>query len=91
MRNNYDISKLNPRRNPYSIVLFDEIEKAHPEVFNLLLQMLRQSIILKSWPKRRVFPIRTLSICIWMIVSRRESSRISTGKDLRNGTDYLNS
>ena len=28
------------RRNPYSIVLFDEIEKAHPEVFNLLLQML---------------------------------------------------
>jgi ATP-dependent Clp protease ATP-binding subunit ClpB len=28
------------RRKPYSIVLFDEIEKAHPEVFNILLQML---------------------------------------------------
>lgn len=28
------------RRKPYSIVLFDEIEKAHPEVFNLLLQVL---------------------------------------------------
>lgn len=28
------------RRKPYSIVLFDEIEKAHPDVFNLLLQML---------------------------------------------------
>ena len=28
------------RRSPYSIVLFDEIEKAHPEVFNLLLQVL---------------------------------------------------
>ncbi len=28
------------RKNPYSIVLFDEIEKAHPEVFNLLLQIL---------------------------------------------------
>ena len=28
------------RRNPYSIVLFDEIEKAHPEVLNLLLQIL---------------------------------------------------
>mgnify|MGYP001238748087 FL=1 len=28
------------RRKPYSIVLFDEIEKAHPEVFNLLLQIL---------------------------------------------------
>ena len=28
------------RRHPYSVVLFDEIEKAHPEVFNVLLQML---------------------------------------------------
>jgi len=28
------------RRRPYSVVLFDEVEKAHPEVFNLLLQML---------------------------------------------------
>ena len=28
------------RRNPYSIILFDEVEKAHPDVFNLLLQIL---------------------------------------------------
>ncbi|MBP5165100.1 MAG: ATP-dependent Clp protease ATP-binding subunit, partial [Lachnospiraceae bacterium] len=28
------------RRNPYSVVLFDEIEKAHPDVFNILLQLL---------------------------------------------------
>mgnify|MGYP000312839972 FL=1 len=28
------------RRNPYSVVLFDEIEKAHPDVFNILLQVL---------------------------------------------------
>merc|ERR1719281_2015656 len=28
------------RRKPYSLVLFDEVEKAHPEVFNLLLQVL---------------------------------------------------
>ena len=28
------------RRNPYSVILFDEIEKAHPEVFNILLQVL---------------------------------------------------
>jgi ATP-dependent Clp protease ATP-binding subunit ClpB len=28
------------RRKPYSVVLFDEIEKAHPDVFNLLLQIL---------------------------------------------------
>jgi ATP-dependent Clp protease ATP-binding subunit ClpB len=28
------------RRNPYSVILFDEIEKAHPDVFNVLLQLL---------------------------------------------------
>ena len=28
------------RRHPYSVVLFDEIEKAHPDVFNVLLQIL---------------------------------------------------
>ena len=28
------------RRNPYSVILFDEIEKAHPEVFNIFLQIL---------------------------------------------------
>jgi ATP-dependent Clp protease ATP-binding subunit ClpC len=30
------------RRKPYSVVLFDEIEKAHPDVFNLLLQLLEE-------------------------------------------------
>ena len=28
------------RRHPYSVVLFDEIEKAHPDVFNIMLQIL---------------------------------------------------
>jgi ATP-dependent Clp protease ATP-binding subunit ClpA len=28
------------RRKPYSVVLFDEIEKAHPEIFNVMLQIL---------------------------------------------------
>ena len=28
------------RRKPYSVVLFDEVEKAHPDVFNILLQVL---------------------------------------------------
>ena len=28
------------RRKPYAVVLFDEIEKAHPDVFNMLLQVL---------------------------------------------------
>ena len=33
-------SLLSAWRRPYSVVLFDEIEKAHPDVFNLLLQVL---------------------------------------------------
>lgn len=33
------------RRKPYSVVLFDEIEKAHPEVFNILLQILEDGIL----------------------------------------------
>jgi ATP-dependent Clp protease ATP-binding subunit ClpC len=33
------------RRNPYSVVLFDEIEKAHPDVFNILLQVLDEGHI----------------------------------------------
>ena len=36
------------RRNPYSIVLFDEIEKAHPDVFNILLQILDDGRITDS-------------------------------------------
>ena len=33
------------RRKPYSVILFDEIEKAHPDVFNLLLQILEDGIL----------------------------------------------
>lgn len=33
------------RRNPYSVVLFDEVEKAHPDVFNVLLQVLDDGVI----------------------------------------------
>ncbi|HDH07712.1 MAG TPA: ATP-dependent Clp protease ATP-binding subunit, partial [Candidatus Moranbacteria bacterium] len=33
------------RRNPYSLVLFDEIEKAHPDVFNILLQILEDGCL----------------------------------------------
>ena len=36
------------RRNPYSVILFDEIEKAHPDVFNILLQILEDGILTDS-------------------------------------------
>jgi ATP-dependent Clp protease ATP-binding subunit ClpC len=37
------------RRHPYSIVLFDEIEKAHPDVFNLLLQIMEEGQLTDSF------------------------------------------
>ena len=36
------------RRKPYSVVLFDEIEKAHPDVFNMLLQILDDGVLTDS-------------------------------------------
>ena len=40
------------RRNPYSVVLFDEIEKAHPDVFNLLLQLFDEGVITDNYGRK---------------------------------------
>ncbi len=40
------------RRKPYSVILFDEIEKAHPDVFNMLLQLLDDGILTDSQGRR---------------------------------------
>lgn len=40
------------RRNPYSVILFDEIEKAHPDVFNILLQILDDGVLTDSQGKQ---------------------------------------
>ena len=43
------------RRKPYSIVLFDEIEKAHPDIFNILLQILEEGFVTDSHGRRVSF------------------------------------
>ena len=40
------------RTKPYSVILFDEIEKAHPDVFNILLQILEDGILTDSQGRR---------------------------------------
>jgi ATP-dependent Clp protease ATP-binding subunit ClpC len=40
------------RRRPYSVVLFDEIEKAHPDIFNMLLQVLDDGFLTDSYGRR---------------------------------------
>ena len=40
------------KRKPYSVVLFDEIEKAHPDVFNILLQILEDGQLTDSYGRK---------------------------------------
>jgi ATP-dependent Clp protease ATP-binding subunit ClpC len=40
------------RRRPYSVVLFDEVEKAHPDVWNVLLQVLEEGIVTDSLSRK---------------------------------------
>ena len=43
------------RRKPYSVVLFDEVEKAHPDVMNILLQILEEGMLTDSFGRRVSF------------------------------------
>ncbi len=43
------------RRRPYAVVLFDEIEKAHPDIYNLLLQVLEDGVLTDSQGRRVQF------------------------------------
>ena len=65
------------RRNPYSVVLFDEIEKAHPDVFNMLLQILDDGILTDSQGRTVNFKntviIMTSNIGARMITEKKTS------------------
>lgn len=60
------------RRNPYSVVLFDEVEKAHPDVFNTLLQILEEGRLTDS--QGRVADFRN---CVVIMTSNLGSDKIS--------------
>ncbi len=65
------------RRKPYSVVLFDEIEKAHPDVFNMLLQILDDGILTDSQGRRVDFKncviIMTSNVGARMITEEKTS------------------
>lgn len=65
------------RRRPYSIVLFDEIEKAHPDVFNLLLQILDEGCLTDSYGRRVDF--RNTIIVITSNVGSRQAKDFGRG------------
>ena len=65
------------RRNPYSVVLFDEIEKAHPDVFNILLQVLDDGHITDSSGRKVSF-----KNCVIIMTSNAGAGRIIDPKKL---------
>jgi len=85
------------RRNPYSVVLFDEIEKAHPDVFNLLLQVLDDGRLTDGQGRtvdfRNAVIIMTSNVGAEVLASRSgamgfvqssDASGFSSDKDLRD-------
>lgn len=76
------------RRNPYSIVLFDEIEKAHKDVFNILLQILDDGRITDSQGRtvdfKNTIIIMTSNLGSEYILENKENSRELIHTELRH-------
>lgn len=78
------------RQKPYSVVLFDEIEKAHPDVFNILLQILEDGMVTDSQGRKINFKntviIMTSNIGARLITETDKRMGFSTGES--NGSNY---
>ncbi len=73
------------RRNPYSVILFDEIEKAHPDVFNMLLQILEDGILTDSQGRKVDFKntviIMTSNVGARLITNKKVSFGFGENQD----------
>ncbi len=74
------------RRRPFRVVLFDEIEKAHPDVFNILLQILEDGRLTDG--QGRTVDFRNTVIIMTSNLGTAEASRMPVGF-LRDGTSVL--
>ena len=77
------------RRKPYSVVLFDEIEKAHPDVFNLLLQILDEGRLTDS--HGRVVSFKNTVIIMTSNIGARDIAkmkRVGFGAQIEASSDY---
>ena len=72
------------RRKPYSVVLFDEIEKAHPDVFNMLLQILEDGVLTDSKGRKVSFKnsiiIMTSNVGASKIVDNKQALGFGSGE-----------
>jgi ATP-dependent Clp protease ATP-binding subunit ClpC len=72
------------RRKPYSVILFDEVEKAHPDVFNLLLQVLDEGQMTDSLGRKIDF--RNTVIIMTSNIGSRTLKDFGTGVGFATGT-----
>jgi len=75
------------QRNPYSVVLFDEIEKAHPDVTNVLLQMLDEGFVTSSNGKRADARNTIIIMTSNLGATEMEKNAIGFGSSERKGED----
>ncbi len=81
------------RRKPYSVVLFDEIEKAHPDVFNMLLQILDDGILTDGQGRRVDFKnaviIMTSNIGARMIAEKTQSLGFNFSEESETSMEHI--
>jgi len=75
------------RRQPYSLVLFDEIEKAHPDVFNMLLQMLEDGHLTDA-KGRKIDFTNTVVIMTSNIGAQKLQKESSLGFHSKSSSDF---
>ncbi len=76
------------RRKPYSVILFDEVEKAHPDVFNLLLQALDEGYMTDSGGRKIDF--RNTVIIMTSNIGSRQLKDFGTGVGFGTQTKSVN-
>lgn len=81
------------RRKPYSVVLFDEIEKAHPDVFNMLLQILEDGVLTDSQGRKVSFKhaviIMTSNVGASKITDNKQALGFGDNKDVNKTIEDL--
>ena len=71
------------RRRPYQVVLFDEVEKAHPDVFNVLLQVLDDGVLTDG--QGRTVDFKQTLIVLTSNLGARALSELPEGADVGAG------
>ena len=77
------------RKNPYSVILFDEIEKAHPDVFNIMLQILDDGILTDAQGRKVDFK-NTVIIMTSNLGAKEILGNVSSKLGFNNGEDNKN-